>query len=342
VSDRRRRRDGLARGGPPALALVTNAPYLHRYRERRSSGSDGAPLPFYRRRFTADGHGATRDGRPAGWREPTRSPEIAADDEPGACAGLDLHLVRHGETQSYLADAGLTPRGVWQSRRVGQSLAAEVGESEVVRLLCAPTARAAQTADQVRLGLEDGLAASGRRAEVLGPEPSLAFRNFQLLTPAGILDPTSAAGEYRAALSRQSAGMGGRPLWQLELSRFWVLQSGGGDPIEYWMTSPLLTFEPPAAVVRRLWAGAARLADEAGGHTRVVCCTHSGPMRAFATWALGHDAGEPSNAEQVRVRIWNDPHRALVTYRGRTQSVNAPPAHDGAPWWELPTSQDEE
>ena len=321
---------------------MSSAPYLQRYRERRSGGRDGAPLPLSQRRFTPDGHGAPADGRPAGWREPTRSPEIAMEDRAETGSGLDLHLVRHGETQSYLADAGLTPRGVWQSRRCGQLLAAEVRDGEVVRLLCAPTARAARTADQVRLGLEDGLAACGRRVEVLGPETSPVFRNFQLLTPAGILDPTSAVGGYRAAPSRQSAAAVGRPLWQLELNRFWVLQSGGGDPIEFWMTSPLLTFEPPAAVVGRLWAGAARLAEDGGGHTRVVCCTHSGPMRAFATWALGHDAGEPSNTEQVRVRIWNDPHQALVTYRGRTQSVNAPPAHDGTPWWELPTSQDEE
>jgi broad specificity phosphatase PhoE len=326
---------------------VTIASYLERYRKRRAGGRDGAPLPLHQRRFTAADHGAPAHGHPAGWREATRSPEIAldggpADCGPPGCAGLDLHLVRHGETQSYLADAGLTPRGVWQSRRYGHSLSAEVREGEVVRLLCAPTARAAQTADQLRLGLEDGLAACGRRATVLHTEPSPAFRNFQLLTPAGILDPTSAAGEYRAALSRQASDEGGRPLWQLELSRFWVLQSGGGDPIEYWMTSPLLTFEPPAAVVRRLWAGAARLAGEAGGHTRVVCCTHSGPMRALATWALGHDAGEPSNTEQVRVRIWNDPHRALITYRGRTQAINSPPVQDGTPWWELPPSQQEE
>jgi broad specificity phosphatase PhoE len=101
------------------------------------------------------------------------------------------------------------------------------------------------------------------------------------------------------------------------------------------MTSPLLTFEPPAAVVRRLWAGAVRLAANRT-HSRVVCCTHSGPMRAFATWALGHDAGEPSNTEQVRVRLWHDRGRALVTYRGRTQEINQPPVHDGSPWWDLP------
>jgi broad specificity phosphatase PhoE len=311
---------------------MTTTPYLQRYRERRA-GRDGVPPgPLYKRRFTT---AAKAD------HEVTSSPEITVEEGPGA-AQLDLHLVRHGETQSYLADAGLTPRGTWQSRRCGQALAAEIRDGETVRLLSAPTARAAQTADQVRLGLEDGLAACGRSVTLLGPETSDDFRNFQLLTPAGLLDPTTAAGEYRAALSRQEPASGGRPLWQVELSRFWVLQAGGGDPIEYWMTSPLLTFEPAASVVRRLWTGAVRLAAEAGRHTRVVCCTHSGPMRAFATWALGHDAGEPSNTEQVRVRVWHDRNRALITYRGRTQEINAPPVHDATPWWAVPTSQDEE
>jgi broad specificity phosphatase PhoE len=311
------------------------APYLQRYRERRAAGRDGAAAPLYLRRFATAAGEAVGGERPAGWREVTHSPEITLDGQEAGVT-LDLHLVRHGETQSYLADAGLTPRGVWQSRRRGQALAAEVRDGETVRLLCAPTSRAAQTADQVRLGLEDGLAAWGRRATLLGPEPSADFRNFQLRTPAGLLDPTSAAGEYRSALSRQRATVGGRPLWQLELSRFWVLQSGGGDPIEYWMTSPLLTFEPPASVVQRLWRGTVRLAGESGRHTRVVCCTHSGPMRAFATWALGHDAGEPANTEQVRVRLWSDQERALITYRGRTQEINEPPLHDGTAGWDRP------
>jgi broad specificity phosphatase PhoE len=313
---------------------VSEAPYLRRYRQR-SGDRDGAPGPLHLRR-AGNGVPDSGDGRPAGWREATASPEITVD---AGGVPFELHLVRHGETQSYLADAGLTPRGAWQSRRCGLGLAGEVRDGEVVRVLCAPTARAARTADQVLLGLQDGLAATGRRATLLGPEPSQQFRNFQLLTPAGVLDPTSAAGEYRAALARQDAPAGGRPVWQLELSRFWVLQSGGGDPIEYWLTSPLLSFEPPAAVVQRLWAGAARLAADAGRHTRVVCCTHSGPMRAFAAWALGHDAGEPANVEQVRVRVWHDRDRAQVTYRGRTQELRASPVPDGPPWWTPPPEE---
>ena len=309
------------------------APYLVRYRERsagkRAADRDGH-RPLATRQF--------RDGRgpDAAHREPTRSPEIVADPPlPDVDEAVELHLVRHGETQSYLADAGLTPRGTWQSRRLGHELAAEVRDGEAVRLLFAPTARAARTADQLRLGLEDALAACGRRADVRGPEPAECFRNFQIWTPTGLLDPTGAAGEYRSMLNRQVVVTPGeRPLWQLELSRFWFLQAGGGDPIEFWLTNPLLAFEPPASVVRRFWAGAVELGAEAGRATRVVCCTHSGPMRAFATWALGHDAGEPFNTEQVRVRVWPERARVTVTYRGRTQDITGPPDLDAGTWWE--------
>lgn len=305
------------------------APYLLRYRERMARGERDGLAPLALRRF--------RDGRPAApHAERTSSPEIAAEPpRVHTAAAVELHLVRHGETQSYLADAGLTPRGTWQSRRLGQELAAEVMDGEAVRVLFAPTARAERTADQVRLGLEDALAACGRRAEIRGPERAERFRNFQLWTPNGLLDPTGAAGEYRSTLNRQTAlRPGDRPLWQLELNRFWVLQSGGGDPIEFWLKNPLLAFEPPSAVVRRFWAGAIELAPDAGQTTRVVCCTHSGPMRAFATWALGHDAGEPFNTEQVRVRVWPGRGRATVTYRGRTQEISGPPDADAGAWWE--------
>jgi broad specificity phosphatase PhoE len=300
-------------------------PYLLRYRERVAGGEPGRTrLPFSMRSTAA---GVTpRSSAPRPVWEATSDPEV---EVPGDL--VDLHLVRHGETQSYLADAGLTPRGTWQCRRLGHTLAAEVREGESVRLLCAPTARASRTAEQVRLGLEEGLAARGKAVGVTGPETALEFRNFRLWTPAGLMDPTSAAGAYRWGTTGSDAG---RPAWQLELGRFWQLQAGGGDPIEFWMTSPLLMFEPPAAVVRRFWAGAVRLVSGGDPRTRYVCCTHSGPMRAFATWALGHDAGEPLNTEEVRVRLRPDLSTALVTYRGRAQEIGAAAVPDGPAWWE--------
>jgi broad specificity phosphatase PhoE len=300
--------------------------YLQRYRQRQAGLRPGRDLgPLHLRRVPPDGR-ADR-GRPPD--EPVGEPEVGrtGDREP-----VDLHLVRHGETQSYLADAGLTPRGSWQSRRWGLALSTQVRSGETIRLFCAPTARAIRTADQVRMGLEDGLVAQGRHAAVIGPEPMPEFQNFQVWTPSGPMDPTRAAGEYGRRWARRMTAGGQQP-WLLELGRFYRLQEGGGDPIAFWMTSPLLTFEPPAAVVRRFWAAVARLAAEATGRTRFVCCTHSGPMRAFATWALGHDAGEPLNTEEVRVRVWPDRGRAMVTYRGRTQEIDTLPTHDEPAWW---------
>jgi broad specificity phosphatase PhoE len=312
--------------------------YLIAYRARRA-GRDGKVAPLALRQLQATDR-PVPEAAPAGWREPTASPEIVtAVPAVDKAFGLDLHLVRHGETQSYADDAGLTPRGVWQSRRCGHSLSAEVQDGETVSLLCAPTARALQTAVHLRAGLEDGLAAAGRRARVQGPEMAPEFRNFQVQTPAGLLDPTSAMGEYSSALVRgqwgEAAEIGGKALWLLELGRFWALQTGGGDAIEFWLKCPLLTFEPPAAVVQRIWDGTGRLmAPRARRRRRVICCTHSGPMRAFAAWALGHDAGEPYNVEQVRARVWPGLSRASVTYRGRTQEIKSPPAPGRAAWWQ--------
>src|SRR5262249_3693523 len=140
--------------GGPAVSDAAVAPYLLRYRERmaRRGERDGRGAPLSQRQLRTN---------PDGRFVATRSPEIVAEPLPdlAEAGAVELHLVRHGETQSYLADAGLTPRGIWQSRRLGHALAAEVADGEAVRLLCAPTHRAARTADQLRLGLEDGLAA---------------------------------------------------------------------------------------------------------------------------------------------------------------------------------------
>ena len=154
---------------------IETPPYLIRYRERRRQ--DGAARrPFHHRRSPSTVRATA-----------SSSPEIVpASPIPDDAGLLDLHLVRHGETQSYLADAGLTPLGEWQSRRFGHGLAAEIRDGETVRLICAPAGRATRTADQLRLGLEDGLAARGRHVEVLGPDPAPDFRNFEITTPAGI------------------------------------------------------------------------------------------------------------------------------------------------------------
>ena len=62
----------------------------------------------------------------------------------------------------------------------------------------------------------------------------------------------------------------------------------GGDPIGFWLTTPLLGFEPPAVVVRRYWRTIAAVA----GDTLTVVAAHSGPMRALVAHAFARDLGE--------------------------------------------------
>jgi broad specificity phosphatase PhoE len=234
-----------------------------------------------------------------------------------------VRLVRHGETRSYASDTGLTPRGVEQARRRGAALAEAVGAP--VRVLTARSNRARETAEQLRRGLLE------RRAEVGEPEARAEFDNFAVATPQGRREITAAHGEYVAA--RESHGTGPPPGWVLDVGRFWAAQEGGGDPIRFWLTVPLLAFEPPSLCVRRFWSGVRRVVAE-GAAADVVVATHSGPMRAFATAALGVDLGEPDNAEVVTVRV--DGALASVAYRDRHQELRIPDAGTGSPWGPAP------
>ncbi len=150
--------------------------------------------------------------------------------------------------------------------------------------------------------------------------------------PEGFRDVTAAFRQYYATLEEfERTALGDRPMWLVEIDRFWRTQQGGGDPIQFWLTVPMLHFEPPAIVVRRFWAGLGRLATEHPG-TRLVVATHSGPIRAFAIWALGYDPGEPYNTEHVRLKLMEGGREALVAYRNRVQQVHVPDAGDLADW----------
>jgi broad specificity phosphatase PhoE len=313
--------------GDPAEPL-----YLRRFRERRAPTPPSAALPG-----EAAPNGQAAAGgfeRQAQWADTVKSKEIIPEAPPDDLVGvMDVHFVRHGETQGYSVDGGLTPMGGWQSRRRGLDLSKGVRDGSAVKLVCAPTARAAQTAEQVRRGIEDGLANWQRSARIEGPEPWGLFDNFQFWSPAGPKDVTQAFREYHAVNERyERVAQGERPLWLVEMDRFWHSQSGGGDPIAVWMYVPMLHFESPASVVRLFWLGLSELAAQVDGNTTVVVCTHSGPMRVMATWALGHDAGEPYNTEEVRVRVHRDRRQAVVTFRNRSQEVRIPEAGEWPAW----------
>ena len=327
--------------------------YLARYLERRArqgNGDNGETaaddgIPLYLRRFRERPVAApsavpgeqTFNARSA---EVARSKEIVAPPEARIPLRATVRLVRHGETQGYSTDSGLTPMGGWQSHRRGFDLSKGVKDGDVVRLVCADTARARQTADHMHRGLLDGLEQWGRQAEVCGPETLPELINFQVSTPSGLRDVTAAFREYQSVMEGyERVALGDRPLWLVEIDRFWRTQLAGADPIHHWLTIPMLHFEPPISCVRRFWLAITRLVGEAppagsGNNTVIVAATHSGPIRAFATWAHGYDPGEPYNLEEVVVSVKEGAKEALVAYRNRVTEVHVPPMHELPTWGE--------
>jgi broad specificity phosphatase PhoE len=325
--------------------------YLAKYRARQEAksappaDSDGQDesTPLYLRRFrdraaspevpviSVDGESFTRD-----FAEASREKEIVAPPSRKAAEDFvaEIRIIRHGITQGYSTDAGLTPMGGWQAHQRGNSLSKSLKEGQKVRIVCADTNRARQTAEQIHRGILDGLDQWQRKAEVSEPEPIPELRNFGVWTPDGLRDVTSAFRQYQATMEKlERMAVGDRPRWLVEIDRFYRVQLGGADPIHTWMTIPMMYFEPPALCVRRFWRGFHRLIDEGEDGQRIIAATHSGPIRAFATWAHGYDPGEPYNTEEVVVKVRRGGQTALVAYRNRVTEVNVPPP-DEFPAWE--------
>ncbi len=329
--------------------------YLARYLERQARADDDDAnghddgTPLYLRRFRERRAAETiTDALPPLWEragrgvqqalsEDNRNKEISAPPDARPRVANEVYLVRHGETQGYSTEAGLTPLGAWQAHTYGHTLAKRVRSGERIVIASARTNRAGQTADQIFKALQDGLAMFEKDVEVDSPEAYDEFRNFQLATPDGLRDVTSAFRQYYSLLEEiERIALGDRPLWLVEIDRFWRTQLGGGDPIQHWLTVPMMHFEPPALCVRRFWMGIRRLAAAHPG-ARIVIASHSGPIRAFAVWALGYDPGEPYNTEHVRVKLMEGDGAALVSYRNRVQEVNVPEI-DSLPTWSLEES----
>ena len=325
--------------------------YLARYRERQARQDEAAPeeaentgTPLYLRRFRSRANAPLRERSvvhlddEAFTREyalTTREKEIVAPPQRRAQEDFvaEIRIVRHGITQGYSTDAGLTPMGGWQAHQRGHSLSKSVKDGQKVRIVCADTNRARQTAEQIHRGMLDGLEQWQRKADITGPEAIPELRNFAVWTPDGLRDVTSAFRQYQAAMEKlERMAVGDRPRWLVEIDRFYRTQLGGADPIHMWMTIPLMYFEPPAMCVRRFWRGFHRLISELPEH-RIVAATHSGPIRAFATWAHGYDPGEPLNTEEIRVKVREGGRSAFVSYRNRVTEVNVPPP-DEFPAWE--------
>ena len=227
----------------------------------------------------------------------------------------EIRLLRHGETSGYSGDLGLSDRGRAQAQAAAAALAAEAhGE---LTLLHAPSVRARVTAEV----LAEDLAAAG--VSVDGPRADRGFANFTVAAGGAVREQAEVFGEYAGA---KPTPLDELPGWLADLARFRTVHESGGDPIELWLKTPLLGFEPPAVAVRRHWRAISALP----GATLTVVAAHSGPMRALVAHAFCRDLGEPDNLETVAVHLDGD--RARVDFRGERAQIAVP--HTVEPeWW---------
>ena len=347
----------VTRSTLPRMDRTDPPGYLQRYREReaRSEEIPSAEMldlertestPLYLRRFRDRKSGANAleervpiwEGQDLGvtnaYSQITKTKEIVPEspEQAGAVLTTQVHIIRHGETQGYSTESGLTPLGGWQVHRRGFDISKSIKNDEQIRIVCADTNRARQTAEGIRRGLLDGLTMWDRTAQISEVTPLEEFRNFQVWTPEGLRDVTGAFRLYKKEMEKyERVALGDRPTWLVEMDRFWSTQAGGADPITLWTQIPMLNFEPPSATVRRFWAGIQRIMAEHPGD-RIIAATHSGPIRVFTINAFGYDAGEPYNTEEVIVRMMSN-NSAFIAYRNRVQEVMVPNLEELPDWW---------
>ena len=168
----------------PADLSRADAPlYLRRFRTRvdrrndaDSENGSNTEQPLWRRSSLAVQQALT---------EENRNKEIAAPPGAARAVSNDVYLIRHGETQGYSTDSGLTPQGAWQAHTYGNTLAKRVKNGETVVFRHAETNRARETAEQIHRGFVDGLAQYEKDVEISEPSGMDEFRNFQFATPDG-------------------------------------------------------------------------------------------------------------------------------------------------------------
>jgi broad specificity phosphatase PhoE len=227
----------------------------------------------------------------------------------------EIRLLRHGETSGYSGDLGLSDRGRAQAQAAAAALAAEAHGA--LTLLHAPSVRARVTAEV----LAEALGAAG--VSVDGPRADRGFANFTVAAGGDVREQAEVFGEYADAKPTPHEEL---PGWLADLARFRTVHESGGDPIELWLKTPLLGFEPPSVAVRRHWRAIRELPDA----ELTVVAAHSGPMRALVAHAFGRDLGEPDNLEAVAVRL--DGARARVDFRGECATLAVPETAEPQ-WW---------
>ena len=228
---------------------------------------------------------------------------------------VDVRLIRHGQTQGYVTDGGLTALGHWQSHRKGQDLAKGLKEGDTVRIVHAPTARATETAESLRSGVEQALGRYGiGGVTVEGPEPNDDFRNFQFWRDGVEMDVTAAFQDMallREEHERRSTG--DRPGWMVELDRFYKIQAAGGDPITSWLST---------ADALHGTAGDRRAASVARHRRRV----NKGPANPSCTCAGTPARSAPSRrAPSVTIRVSRRTSKTCASRSTPTESTRCSP-----------------
>jgi broad specificity phosphatase PhoE len=229
----------------------------------------------------------------------------------------EIRLLRHAETAGYAGDLGLSERGAGQAAAAAAALATELGSQGSLAVLHAPSVRARVTAEV----LAGDLLATG--VQVDGPRPHAGFANFAVAAGGQVREQAEVFGEHAGAAERPVEEL---PGWLADIARFRAVHVGGGDPIGFWLTTPLLGFEPPSVAVRRYWRAAWALPPA----PLTVIASHSGPMRALVAHAFGRDLGEPDNLEPVDLHL--DDGHAEVRYRGESARIALPDLEEPS-WW---------
>lgn len=209
-----------------------------------------------------------------------------------------VYVVRHGHIPSHESDVALTPEGVEAAYRTGRHFAALVAEGEEVVFLHGPARRARETAQAMYRGFTRALAEGSSYVRVTPPELHPDLCNVRLwmdgrLQEAMRLFYDAVRAAYREDPSPQHAD---RLAWH---DGFW----SAADPMGYWLTHPSPHAEDPEAVaarIRRVIHEQLRIPPTPPAHRRrVICASHSGPMRAFLRQVFGVDPGEPDFCEYL-------------------------------------------
>lgn len=194
-------------------------------------------------------------------------------------------------------DVALTLQGRRAAFIAGVRMSENIDDGQNVSILYAPSARTRETAEELGLGLADGLHRWARSTVRIGlPRAEPAIRNLHFVVEGQQLPPTDAMHPSFPAAAEQDP----------YLKAFWGAKE---DRIGYWMSHPSDCAESPAAVAARLNVFVQSVLEAASPDVSVLV-THSGPMRAFLRAVYGADPGEPEFCESFLV------NRFGVHYRG--------------------------